>query len=194
MKERLCIYLGNLILMTLLVSLTACAGGGRDRYRDPDMDFGSLQNVAVLPFVNLSREQQAGDRVRDVFVTALLATGSIYVIPTGEVARGIGAAGIVNPGAPSTAEIKKLAPLIKADAIISGVVREYGEVRSGSAAANVISISLQMAEAQTGKIVWSATTTKGGIGIKDRLLGGGGEPLNTITEKAIHDLIDQLYD
>ena len=193
--KRIYSCLRNIILAAVFVSLAACAGGGGiDMYRDPNMDFGSIQNVAVLPFVNLSRDQQAGDRVRDVFVTALLATGGIYVIPTGEVARGIGLAGMANAGAPSTAEIKKLAPLIKADAIISGVVREYGEVRAGSSVANVISISLQMAEVQSGRVVWSATTTKGGIGLKDRLLGGGGEPLNKITEEAIHDLINQLYE
>ena len=193
--KRICICLRNIILTAVFVSLASCAGGGgTDKYRDSNMDFGSIQNVAVLPFVNLSRDQQAGDRVRDVFVTALLATGGIYVIPTGEVSRGIGLAGMANAGAPSTAEIKKLAPLVKADAIISGVVREYGEVRAGSSVANVISISLQMAEVQSGRVVWSATTTKGGIGIKDRLLGGGGEPLNKITEEAIHDLINQLYE
>jgi polysaccharide biosynthesis protein PelC len=193
--KRICICLRNIILTAMFVSLASCAGGGGiDKYRDPNMDFGSIQNVAVLPFVNLSRDQQAGDRVRDVFVTALLATGGIYVIPTGEVSRGIGLAGMANAGAPSTAEIKKLAPLVKADAIISGVVREYGEVRAGSSVANVISVSLQMAEVQSGRVVWSATSTKGGIGLKDRLLGGGGEPLNKITEEAIRDLINQLYE
>jgi len=192
LMKRAIIYLRNFISGVLLLSMAACAGG-RDMYRDPNMDFGSIQNVAVLPFINLSRDQQAADRVRDVFVTALLATGGVYVIPAGEVFKGIGLAGWANPGAPSTDEIKKLAPLIKIDATISGVVREYGEVRSGSSTANVISISLQMVEAQTGTVVWSATTTKGGIGIKERLLGGGGEPMNTITEKAVHDLIDQLF-
>jgi hypothetical protein len=193
--KRICIGFRNIIWMTVLVSLAACAsGGGTDKYRDANMDFGSVQNVAVLPFVNLTRDQLAADRVRDVFVTALLATGGIYVIPTGEVSKGIGQAGLANPGAPSTAEIKKLAPLIKADAIISGVVREYGEVRSGNAVANIISISLQMAEVQTGRVVWSTSTTKGGIGLKERLFGGGGEPLNNITEEAVHDLINQLYE
>jgi len=193
--KRICICLRNIILTAMFVSLASCAGGGgTDKFRDSNMDFGSIQNVAVLPFVNLSRDQQAGDRVRDVFVTALLATGGIYVIPTGEVSRGIGLAGMANAGAPSTAEIKKLAPLVKADAIISGVVREYGEVRAGSSVANVISVSLQMAEVQSGRVVWSATSTKGGIGLKDRLLGGGGEPLNKITEEAIRDLINQLYE
>ena len=193
--KRIRICLRNALWMAVLVSLTSCAGGGGiDKFRDANMDFGSVQTVAVLPFVNLTRDQQAAERVRDVFVTALLGSGDIYVIPTGEVARGIGLADMANPAAPSTAEIKKLAPLIKADAIISGVVREYGEVRSGSAVANVISVSLQMSEAQTGRVVWSTSSTKGGIGLKDRLFGGGGQPLNTITEDAVHDLINQLYE
>jgi hypothetical protein len=189
------ISIRNFVSVVLLLSIAACAGGGgRDKYRNPDMDFGSIQNVAVLPFVNLSRDQLAADRVRDVFVTALLASGDIYVIPSGEVFKGIGLAGLTNPTAPSAAEVTKLASLLKAEAIISGVVREYGEVRSGAASANVISLSLQMAEAQTGRVVWSATITKGGIGLQERLLGGGGEPMNTITEEAVHDLINQLYE
>jgi hypothetical protein len=82
---------------------------------------------------------------------------------------------------------------VKADAVITGVVREYGEVRSGTTAANVVSLSLQMIEAQTGKIVWSASSTQGGVGLKERLLGGGGEPLNDCTEKAVKDVINQLF-
>ena len=192
--KRAFIRVRNFMSWGLLLSLAACAGNGADMYRDPNMDFGAVRNVAVMPFVNLSRDQAADERVRDVFITALLATGAVYVIPPGEVAKGIGLAGIVNPGAPSTDEIKKLAALIKTEAVITGVVKEYGDVRSGTATANVISVSLQMVEAQTGRVVWSATTTKGGIGMKDRLLGGGGEPMNTITLEAVHDLINQLFD
>ena len=193
--ERALIHLRNLFMVAMLMSVTACAGvGAGEKYRDDKMDFGAIKNVAVMPFVNLSREQQAADRVRDVFVTALLATGGVYVVPTGEVAKGIGLAGIQNPTAPSTADVIKFGPIIKADAVVTGVVREYGELRSGSATAHVISVSLQMFETQTGRVVWSTSTTRGGISMMDRLLGGGGDPLNDITEKAIKDLINQFYD
>ena len=37
------------------------------QYRDPNMDFGSVQKVAVLPFANLTKDEKAADRVRDVF-------------------------------------------------------------------------------------------------------------------------------
>ena len=193
--ENVFIRLRNLILGVVLVSMAACAGSkGGEKYRDETMDFGAVKNVAVMPFANLSRDQAAADRVRDVFVTDLLASGGVYVIPTGEIARGIGLAAIMNPTAPSNADIVKLGSVIKADAVITGVVREYGEVRSGSSAANVISMSLQMMETQTGRVVWSASTTKGGIGLKDRLLGGGGNPVNDITEEAIKDLVNQLFE
>jgi hypothetical protein len=124
----------------------------------------------------------------------LMASGAVYAIPMGEVARGIAAAGIANPSSPSADDVMKLAKSIKVDAVISGVVREYGDVRSGTASADVISVSLQMMEAQTGRIVWSASTTQGGIGMTDRLFGGGGRPLNDVTEKAVNDLIRKLFE
>jgi hypothetical protein len=193
--KRAFIHLRNLFMVAVLVSMAACAGvGAGEKFRDDKMDFGAIKNVAVMPFTNLSRDQQAGDRVRDVFVTGLLASGGVYVIPTGEVARGIGLAGIQNPTAPSSADVIKFGPIVKADAVVTGVVREYGELRSGSSTANVISLSLQMFETQTGRVVWSTSTTKGGISMADRLLGGGGDPMNNITEKAIKDLINQFYE
>jgi hypothetical protein len=175
-------------LLTLPVSASAAGV-----FRDSTMDFGSIRTVAVMPLANLTRDQLANDRVRDVFVTALMASSSIYVLPSGEVARGIVGAGIANPTAPTPDEVVKLCKTVKTDAVFAGVVREYGEVRSGTAMANVISVSMQLMEGQTGRVVWSADTTRGGIGIIDRLFGGGGQPLNDITEKAVDDLIDKLF-
>jgi hypothetical protein len=180
------------ILLFLLVAW-GCAGRSQNVYRDPNMDFGSLQSVAVLPFTNLTREQMAADRVRDVFMTMLQATGGIYVIPPGEVARGISRMNIERPATPTGEEVGKLAKNLNADAVISGTVSEYGEVRSGTASANVISLSLQMMEAQTGKVVWTAASTKGGVTTTDRLFGGGGEPMNLVTQKAVNDLLDKLF-
>lgn len=166
--------LSKAILYAVLILVTACKSA--DTYRDPKMDFGSIYTVAVMPLTNLSKEQAAADRVRDVFVTMLLASGDVYVIPPGEVARGVALAGVPNPSAPSNDEAKKLGTVLKADAIITGVVREYGELRSGAAVANVLSVHFQMTEVQTGKVVWSVSSTKGGISFFDRLFGGAAIP------------------
>lgn len=173
-------------------AVVACAGSG-EMYRDLNMDFGSVRTIAVLPLVNLSKDQIAGERVRDVFMNALLATGAVYVLPVGEVSRGLMKLEIMNASTPSPEEIVKLGKLIRAEAVISGTLREYGDVRSGMSSANVISMSLQMTETETGKVVWIGSTTKGGVTIWDRLFGGGGQPMNNITVKAINDLINKLF-
>lgn len=162
-------------------------------YRDPAMDFGAIQTVAVLPFQNLSRDSTGADRVRDVFINRLLSTGAVYVVPIGEVARGIIRTEIQTPVTPSPEEVVKLASNIKVQAVIAGVVREYGEVRSGSSSAGVVSMSVQMLEGQTGKTVWTASSTKGGIDVWDRLLGGGGRPMNDVTRDAVDDVIQKLF-
>jgi hypothetical protein len=180
-------------LFIMLLPVLACSSGTYDVYHSENMDFASIQSVAVLPFSNLTRDNMAAERVRDVVMTMLLATGGIYVIPPGEVARGIATAGISNPTNPSDGDIKKLAVALKADAIISGVLREYGDVRQMQTAGNIISFSLQLKEAQAGKVVWSASSTRGGIGMKERLIGGGGEPMNNITEKAVNEIINKLF-
>lgn len=156
------------------------------------MDFGSIRTVAVVPFANLSRDQVVAERVRDVFINRLLASGAVYVLPVGEVARGIASTDIQLPTTPTAEEAVKLGSVLKADAVITGVVREYGEVRSGTSAANIISMSIQLIETGTGKVVWSASSTKGGISFWSRLFGGGGQPLNKVTEEAIDALFDKL--
>jgi hypothetical protein len=182
------------IWLLLLIYLSAC--GPRSSltyYHDPDMDFGALRTVAVMPFENLTRDRLAAERVRDIFANSLLATGAVYVFPPGEVARGIARVGILNPSAPSGEEIARFAGIIKVDAIVTGVVTEYGEARSGAASANVISFNLQMIEVQRLRVVWTASTTKGGISVWDRLFGSGGQPMNNVTMAAIDDVLNKLF-
>jgi len=186
----------GLFPLFLLIAPAGCAilGGSGDVFREPTMDFGSLETVAVLPFQNLAGDEDAAGRVRDTFMGMLLATEAVYVLPAGEVARGIERAGALSPEGPSTERLKRLSGVLDVDAVITGVLREYGTVRSGSASANVVSLSLQMIETVTGRVVWSAASTKGGITVWDRLFGGGGEPMSKVTEKVVNDLLDKLFD
>lgn len=179
--------------VVLAISSSGCAARRGQQYHDKQMDFGSITTVAVLPFGNLSRDTLAAERVRDVFTTMMMSTGAMYVMPQGEVARAVARVGVSNVNVPSVEEVIKVGAALKAEGVFTGVVKEYGEVRSGSATGNVVSVSMQLFETTTGKVVWSATTTKGGVTFTDRLLGGGGTPLNDITEVAMDDLLDQLF-
>ncbi len=185
--------------MTAFLALILLAGMGcatrtsEVTFHDPNMDFSLVQTVAVLPFANFTPTSQAAARTRDVFMTMLQATGGLYVLPAGEVARGLSRSSIAQPSEPSPEEIVAFARIVNADAVITGTLREYGEVRSGSSSAAVISIGLQMMEAQTGRVVWSASSTKGGVDASDRLFGGGGKPMDVVTRQAVRDLLDKLF-
>jgi len=182
-----------LFLVAAMVSAAGCATSPvTDAYHDPVMDFPSIQRTAVMPFTNLSADPMAAERVRDVFANALLASEAFYVLPNGEVTRGISRAGIRNPADPSPEEIVRFAGIVKADAVITGVVREYGSVRSGSISANTISLSLKMVETETGTIVWSSSSTKGGINTWTRLFGGG-KSMSEVTREAVEELLDNLF-
>jgi hypothetical protein len=185
---------GLLVSTLWLIVMTASMSPAQvtDVYRDPQMDFGTIRAVAVLPFANLARDQVVAERVRDVFINKLLSTEAVYVLPVGEVGRGLSRVEVQNPSAPTPEEVVKLGAFLKAEAVITGVVREYGEVRSGTTSSNIISMSIQLVEAQTGRIVWSGSATKGGITFMNRLFGGGGQPLNKVTEEAVDALFDKL--
>jgi hypothetical protein len=192
MRGKLKTRLGAALL--LFLAFTGCASTKSNiAFRDPNMDFGAIQSVAVMPFTNLTRDTLAGERVRDVFMTMLQATGGVYVIPPGEVMRGITRLNIDRPASPTPEDVTKFAKNVNADAVFTGTVTEYGEVRSGTSTANVVSLSLQMMEAQTGRVVWTASSTQGGVTTADRLFGGGGEPMNATMQKAVDDLLDKLF-
>jgi hypothetical protein len=115
-------------------------------YHDVNMDFGVVQTVAVMPFANLTNEARAGGRVRDMFMTVFQSTGAAYVLPPGEVGRGISRLKIEHPEEPTPEDAVALATNVGADAIITGTVLEYGSVRSGTSSANILSVSVKMME------------------------------------------------
>src|SRR5512133_1920341 len=101
-------------LTTLAITAALALGGcARNRtYTNPQMDFGSIRSVAVMPFWNLSKDQQGADRVRDVFSNALLATNAVYVVPMGEVARAVQRINVAAPVTPTSEEVIRLAQML----------------------------------------------------------------------------------
>ena len=186
---------GRTLLLSILLLGLGCAGhrGGQTTFHDPNMDFGLIQSVAVLPFENLTGAQHAGETSRDVFMTMLQAKVDLYVIPPGEILRAISRIQPENPRIPTEEEVVKLAENLEADVVITGTVLEYGQVRSGSASSNVCSLSIKMLEGQTGRVVWSAATTRGGVSAGDRLVGSGGQPMNVVVTKAAEDMVNRLF-
>lgn len=183
-----------LLLATVLLGPACASKKGLDvTYHDPNMDFGLIQTIAVMPFGNLTTNRTAGEAVREVFMTMMQATEAAYVLPPGEVARGVSRLSLRNPDAPNAEEVVQFAEIVGADVVIVGTVLEYGELRSTGSAANVVSLSVKMFEAQTGKVVWSASASNGGIGATERLFGSGGKPMDEVTRKTVGQILDRLF-
>jgi len=187
--------IGRTMGLGLWLLAAGCAGrrGVDVTYHDPNMDFSLIRTVAVLPFDNLTANNHADEAVRDVFMTMLQATGSLYVLPPGEVGRGVSRASLRAPTQPSAEEVVQLARILDADVVILGTVREYGELRSGASAAGVVSLSVKMLEAESGRVVWSASSSAGGVSASDRVFGGGGRPMDDVTRSAVDKLLDRLF-
>ena len=183
------------VVVASALVLTACAAKRSDAvtYHDPVMDFSLIRSVAVVPMENLTADRNAGEIVRDVLMTMLQATGAVYVVPPGEVGRGLSRVSPAQESTPTPEEVVELAANVGADAVITGAVLEYGQARSGTATANLVTITLKMMEGETGRVVWSASSTKGGVTAGDRLVGGGGRPMAGVTEAAVQDLLDKLF-
>ena len=180
----------KILLICFLISLAGC-GANTGVYHDKNMDFGSIHTLAILPIRSL--QGSGSEMLRDDLMNSLLATGAFYVIPSGEVAHGIAVSNMQDPTIPTTLQVQAFCKAEKADAVITGTISEYGQVRNGTSDANVIAVSLQMMEGQTGRVVWSADVSLGGITVLDRFFGGGAEPMNAITQKAVNDLIKKLF-
>jgi len=60
--------IAKLSMIVLLFLCSACIAGQKDVYFDENMDFSSIQTIAVLPLKNLTREE----RLLGLFISSLL--------------------------------------------------------------------------------------------------------------------------
>jgi hypothetical protein len=77
-----------LVLLLALFS-AGCGGTGTTSFIHPEFDFSFVENVAVVPFENLSSNQGSGAQATRYFITSLLASDAFVVIEPGEVARAL---------------------------------------------------------------------------------------------------------
>lgn len=177
----------------MILSLAACGGNRPTSFIHPRVDFSFFKKVAVLPFQNLTTDQFAPERVRESVAAQLLATGAMDVIEPGQVLLVMRQLNL-QPGTPLGIEdLKKLGKALGVNGVIMGTVKEYGEVRSGSVSAPVVSISLRMIEVDSGTIVWSVSNTAGGISTTMRLFGIGSSTMSEVTRTVVRQSLDTLF-
>lgn len=188
-------HLFILIAIYSLLFCSACGGRGTTPsfYIRPDYDFSFIKKVAVLPLDNLTNEKFAGDVVRQVVICELLSSGLVDVIVPGDVDTAIEKLGLRAFKSLNAEQIKSISNSLKVQAVILGSVDKFGEMRIGNISAPEVTITLMMADATSGSIIWSITKTGGGASFMARHFGARSESMSEAVLRVVREAIQTLY-
>ncbi len=190
---RLLKHLFTLAVIFLLIS--NCGGKSTPSfYINQEIDFSFIKRVAVLPFENFSNEKFANDSVRQVVISELLASGLVEVVCPGDVNAALDSLKIKTGSSPSAEQIKSIGKTLKVQAIIMGTVNKYGEIREGSISVPEVSLTLMMADAGSGSIIWSVTKTRIGGGFWAKHFGARADTMSETVLKVVREAIKTLYE
>jgi hypothetical protein len=185
------------VLMSVLFAVFICSGCARrgvpSFYINPDVDFSFIKKVAVLPLDNLTNDRFAGEVVRHVVISELLASGLVDVVVPGDAEAAVENLKL-RPGQSLNAEqIRALGNALKVQAVILGAVEKYGEERGGNISAPEVTVTLMMADTGSGSIIWSVTKTRGGAGFWARHFGARAETMSETTLNVVREALHTLY-
>ncbi len=194
-----CLKRSSLGILVLILFFYGCATTGPKTpptvHIRQDIDFSYIKRVAVLPFQNYSGDRNAGNIIRDMVINEFLASGLVDVVYSGDV-NTILEKYLKRKKSPeiSTKMIKKIAKTLKVQAVVTGSVSKFEMGRFGNVSAPEVTITIMMADADSGSILWSVTVTKTGADFWARHFGGRTESLSETALKAVREAIATLYE
>lgn len=193
-KEKISKKLLVIFVLFAVIIAFGCGGQGTPSfYVRQDYDFSFIKRVAVLPLDNITNERFAGETVRQVVISELLATGLVDVAVPGESVAAIEKLGIKSVSSLNAEQIKAMGNALKVQAIVFGSVGKFGEARTGNISAPEVSITLMMADAGSGSIIWSVTKTGGGASFMARHFGARSETMSETVLRVVREAIQTLY-
>ncbi|OGW37870.1 MAG: hypothetical protein A2Y97_02210 [Nitrospirae bacterium RBG_13_39_12] len=188
----------HILAAILFIMFTVSGCGGKEGvqyfYINEDTDFSFIKRVAVLPLDNLTNEKFAADTVRHVVISELLALNLVEVVIPGDAVSAIEKLKL-RPGQPLSAdEIKAIGKTLKVQAVILGAVDKYGEIREGNVSAQEVAITLMMADANSGSIIWSVTETSGGASFMAKHFGARSPTMSETVIDVVRKALKTLYE
>lgn len=183
-------YVFLFFLFVVIISM-GCRGSAPSTYHiREDVDFSFIKKVAVLPFDNLTPERSAGELVRQIVVSELLASGLVDVVVPGEVNATLKSLNIKSTSSLSKNQIKTIGNTLQVQAVILGVVEKFGDIRTGNISSSELTITLMMADTSAGSILWSVTKTGGGAGFMARHFGTKTKTMSETVLSVVREAIE----
>ncbi len=153
------------ILILALPLLTSACSGPR-AYVNPEADMGYYRRVGVAAFESLAEDTRAGQKLQRIFLTELLKNQEFDVVPQGQFDRVETDVRtkqpLVWPAPLDSAALSTIAQQTGAHGIIIGTVRDYRMERVGQEEFPLVSFSLKLVDAPTGRVVWDVSVGERG--------------------------------
>jgi len=158
----------------------------------PQFNFGFVENVAIIPFDNLSKDQGAGARVTRFFLSELLATQAFEVVEPGEVTRVMKGFSTLRASEFSKEQILELGKELNVQGIFFGSVTESSTINIGGSAVSSLTLMVRMVETETGETVWTATHSEDGKGFLSTVFGVGNKSQSEVARNCVKSIVNTL--
>ncbi len=148
----------------VVLGLSGCKDDGPSSKIFVKNGSSDLPRIAVVPFdaVGNVRSQDAGRVVTNTVLTYLLSTGLFEVVDPGQLDDALVSNQIRIGEGLKKGDLLAIQKSLDVDAVIIGLVEEYGDVRVGNDSYPSVSFSARLVNAHTGTIVWAGTISKTG--------------------------------
>lgn len=183
-----------LCAVMLIVLFTGGCGGKsvKKTFLRENVDLGFITRVAVLPFENQSSEKFAGEKIRNITVTHVLAREAFDAVDKGLVDSALQEEAI-EPGKPlDLNSIKRLGQRLNVQAFVMGSVEEAGTGKSGSYAYSEWSLTLRLVETNAAVVLWQASGHRSGDSLMGRLFGLTPQDSYQVADKLVKSLLRSL--
>jgi TolB-like protein len=183
-----------LLVSFLLSSYLICftGGCGPKHYVHKQTDVGGLKKIAVMPFENFTADEHAGEKIRRIVMTELLAREA-EVIEPGEITRLCKELKVKSVSYLKVSDIQEIGSKLGASVVMMGAVEAYGMGRGVSVSYPEVTIHLRMIEVSSGTIIWSVRNTSGGPDFWTRHFGSEGMSLSEAAEKVVREAVRTIF-
>jgi len=177
-------------LAMLMLVLGGCGGTATlENFTREDVDYSFIQQIAVLPFTNATKNDTVPEMARDITITQVLALGLFDVVDKG-IVNSVLADEAISTNVPiDPLSLKRVGQRLRAQAFLLGTVDHVEEGRIGGISYPEIGLTLRLVDANTGMILWHASGKRTGESWGRRLFGTKADDPFDITLKLIRDLL-----
>lgn len=180
-------------LCLLLLLFLSCAHPPRI-YMRPQTDLSELKRIAVLPFDNLSGEEDAGEKITEIFTVELLRMGSFSVVEPGRVKKAVMEKRIRTTRDMDIEAVKWLGESLEADLILAGSLLDFSTQESANKKVPMVTVIARLVKADSGVTVWAAYQSRQGDD-KESLFGWGRiTSLSELARLAVSEMLQSLQE